>query len=101
MGLRRNVVTRCFNYNPRGPALAVSAWSDLLQGLLSGEGHLLPESRVVTPASAVLACLQEEVLKGKFCCFSHWESVGDGNRGRGGVRLTWKCYVGLKGLSGL
>ena len=35
MGLGRNVITRCLNNNPWGPAVAMSAWFDLLQGLLS------------------------------------------------------------------
>lgn len=29
MGLCRKVITRCLNYNPRGPAVAMSAWFDL------------------------------------------------------------------------
>lgn len=35
MSLHRNVITRCLNNKPRCPAAAVSAWFDLLQGLLS------------------------------------------------------------------
>lgn len=30
MDLCRNVITGCLNYNARGPAVAVSAWFDLL-----------------------------------------------------------------------
>lgn len=56
---------------------------------------------LVTPASYGLTCLQDEVVKGKLCCFSHPESAGDGNCGLGDIRLTWKCYRGLKGVSGL
>lgn len=52
------------------------------------------------PAHYVLTCLQEEVLKGKLCCFCHLESVGDGNSSLGDMRLTWKYLVNLEGLSG-
>lgn len=34
MGLHRNVITQHLNNNPQGSAAAVSAWFDLLQGLL-------------------------------------------------------------------